>query len=67
MVKEEETNYESHITGFKCNNECTRFVLREGNKSTKMLLIYLKISKQKKGMVGFSVGKYKKRFTADGL
>ena len=42
-VKQQEANYESQITGLKCNKECTRDVFRDENKSTKVRLIYLKI------------------------
>ena len=45
MVKEQEANYESQLTGLKCNKECTRDVFRDGNNSTKVRLLYLKISK----------------------
>ena len=44
-LKKQEANYESQITGLKCNKECTRHVFRDGNKSSKVRLIYLKISK----------------------
>ena len=44
-VKKQEANYESQISGLKCNKQCTRDVFRDGNKSSKALLIYLKVLK----------------------
>ena len=44
-LTKQEANYESQITGLKSNKECTRHVFRDGNKSSKVRLIYLKISK----------------------
>ena len=44
-LTKQEANYESQITGLKSNKERTRHVFRDGNKSSKVRLIYLKISK----------------------
>ena len=44
-LTKQEANYESQITGLKSNKECTRHVFRDGNKSSKVRLIDLKISK----------------------
>ena len=46
-LTKQEANYESQITGLKSNKECTRHVFRDGNKSSKVRLIYLKISKHR--------------------
>ena len=44
-LTKQEANYESQITGLKSNKECTRHIFWDGNKSSKVRLIYLKISK----------------------
>ena len=66
-LEKQEANYESQITGLKCNKECTRHVFGDGNKSTKVRLIDLKISKHGVRHGSAFCKQTKKQFTADGL
>ena len=43
-AKKQENNYEPRISSLKCNQQCTPDVFRDGNKSSKVLLVQLKIS-----------------------
>ena len=44
-VKKQEVNYDSQISSQKCNKEYTRDAFTDGKKSSKVQLIYFKISK----------------------
>ena len=44
-VKKQEVNYDSQISSQKCNKEYNRDAFTDGKKSSKVQLIYFKISK----------------------
>ena len=50
-VKKQEPTYESQVSSFKCNKQCTRDVFREWNKRSKRWFIYLEALKHEQSYV----------------
>ena len=60
LLKSKKKKYEPQISSLKCNQQCTPYLFRDDNNSSKVWLIPLKISKHKQNCGWFFCKQTKK-------